>query len=601
MSKHHCHKGCPATPICRAEPITKPGNYCLKRNIVGYIPIQSDNVTLDLNSFQIDAAALASAITADGYRSITIENGTILNASVSGLSLKNGSDLTVRNVQFRQNTALSLEVVSCQAVRIEEVDVTLGNRAMNFTSCTELSVVDSRAYNNTNNFADANPLNANNIIEVVKCFDVFMERVYANKNIKAVPTQGSAAPFQPNTAVFLIYGCQRVSLKNCQTNENTSAKGFRGLSIFGALFLLQPPFAPLPPLPVTSGVVIDGHQANDNIGNFAGLPGSVNAISIFGAPGTQLLNSETNGNIGNDQAVGTSPATATFATGVAVLGSESVVIRKHVSCFNLSHNGDCYGIVASDRSDNILIEDSVTNNNGTLDPSGETNGVNLSIGFTLQPSNGGVIRRVTSNKNKSQKSVQGIFSAFNDVVIEDCVCEFNECVGGFPVPVYNGVNGTAGGFVVFGKNVRVTRCTSNVNKATNTDASGFVASIVSPITPPSADPRPTKIIFEDCSATGNISVNDTGYGFKLGNLLDATVALSAVDCVVQKCVAIDNEVGFSQTTTSLNTFLSNVAELSVTPYENIPTGNIVTFTKATGAFSGPGVIPPTYWSNLIVA
>jgi hypothetical protein len=86
-----------------------------------------------------------------------------------------------------------------------------------------------------------------------------------------------------------------------------------------------------------------------------------------------------------------------------------------------------------------------------------------------------------------------------------------------------------------------------------------------------------------------------GYGIHLDG---------ATNSKVINCTATANQVGFfNNIGAPQNTFLGDVAENNSSEdyspgIPQGPTSNVVTFTKSTGAFSGPGVTPPTSWSNI---
>lgn len=71
---------CASTPITAAETILLPGIYCFANNITGDITINSSNVILDLNGFQLTGGIIIL------QPSVTVQNGAIDGNTATGIS-----------------------------------------------------------------------------------------------------------------------------------------------------------------------------------------------------------------------------------------------------------------------------------------------------------------------------------------------------------------------------------------------------------------------------------------------------------------------------------------------------------------------------------
>ncbi len=99
--------------------VTAPGSYYLTGNITGEvgkhaIEIASDNVTLDLNGFNISGAGVAalSGISDAGtaVRSVRVRNGTISGWSGSGIDLQNALGVSVERINATGNSGFGVDV-----------------------------------------------------------------------------------------------------------------------------------------------------------------------------------------------------------------------------------------------------------------------------------------------------------------------------------------------------------------------------------------------------------------------------------------------------------------------------------------------------------
>lgn len=231
-----CKKSCESYPISKATVIDKPGNYCLTNNILGdsmnpVILINADNVTLDLNSFQIDGNGVDIAVDIKSRKHITILNGSIVNTSRIGLNMVSCSDVELEDLSFEKHLDVSLKISAKSIatpsltitepsvnISVNKCNITKGNRAMLFEGCSILQLSNCNIYNNTNTVNKA-------ILEVFACNNVTMSQMDVCNNNKAIPGQGAPVNFgdvNPNVAVVLVEASKNVTFCDSQVNSNMS-------------------------------------------------------------------------------------------------------------------------------------------------------------------------------------------------------------------------------------------------------------------------------------------------------------------------------------------------------------------------------------------
>jgi hypothetical protein len=113
---------CAPLEIVSATSITEPGNYCLNQDILGNIDILSSNVTLNLNSFNIDGM-----ITIDGSaNSIIIKNGS-MNAAVNTGIESSGSNVTIENMVIENGPDSKGDSAPCIGIAVLGVNTIIKN------------------------------------------------------------------------------------------------------------------------------------------------------------------------------------------------------------------------------------------------------------------------------------------------------------------------------------------------------------------------------------------------------------------------------------------------------------------------------------------
>lgn len=533
--------------------ITTSGDWCLADNVQGTIVIDASSVCLDLNCHIIDANGADNAITAGGQQSLKIFNGTVTNATDAGIDLVSCEDVTVSSINFVNNTDISLYIHSAlvgacpsftvsnpsQGILVENCNITGGNRAMLFRGCNELHVEACDVYENVNTIANA-------VVSIEHCNDVVFEEVLVNNNTKAVPSQGTGPLLfeGPETAVMLVQSSDNVQIRNCQTNSNTA-------SIVGAMITLQVTGIEFdvdcgPVTGLTSGIVIDGHQSNNN----TNITGILTGMSGFFVPSMRVMNSQTNGNVTTRSANGLGAfLTQGFTMGFASLGCERIYIQNHQSNENKSLNdltsvaGESYGIfVAADGeleflADGAIIENCQANNNGDFDQGSKSTGICLGYGTAAEASNGAIVRGCQVNGTAAHACVCAFGCYWNHVVYEHCQADNNRAFG-TPDPANNCAQGYGFGFALAGdvSDVRYISCTASNNSCVNFAAAGFDASSYPPFSigaqPILISLPPENVIYEDCVAHDNTSVSSFGCGFR--------AALGVDDCVIQDSDAFSN-------------------------------------------------------------
>jgi len=181
---------CAATPITPANfmdltqtyTITAPGTYCLTNNIEGLIIIDSSDVTLDLNSFNLENFSNpGSNISCTNHNNITIKNGSLSGGffgititSCNGVQLldlvltrlniviNKSNYILLDNVTVTGATQDGCDINTCQYVQIvDSVFSDRNNRGLSATSSSNLLISKSIFNDNNTNgfFADGSTTN----------------------------------------------------------------------------------------------------------------------------------------------------------------------------------------------------------------------------------------------------------------------------------------------------------------------------------------------------------------------------------------------------------------------------------------------------------
>lgn len=531
--------------------INESGDWCLESDVQGTIVIDADCVCFDLNCHTIDANGAANAIAAGAHNSIAIFNGCVINSTEAGIDLVACEDVAVSSIDFRNNSDISLYIHSAlvgpcptfsvsnpsQGILVENCNVTQGNRAMLFRGCNELRVQNCDVYENTNTIANA-------VVSAEFCQDGVFENVWVNNNIKAVPGQGQGpvGPFGPETAVMLAWASKNIQFNGCQTNGN-SCEFIPGmlvaLLVNGLVFDADCGLL----FNQTTGVIIDGHQSNNNTNANSNLVG----IGLMFIPDGEVKNSQTHGNI-TTQANGNQGSflTQDFLFGLGVLGCPGAHIINHQSNENKSRNsitgigGEAYGIFVSSAlgqvGDGAMIEDSQAHNNGDFNETSKAVGICVGYGPQIQISNGAIIRNCQSNGTQGHACVCAFGCYWNNVVYENCQAD-NNAAFGTSDPANNCLFGYGYGFAVCGnvRDVRFIGCTASNNTCINDKAAGIDAADYPPFIP-GAEPAflafpPSLVVIEGCVTNGNVSTSNFGSGIR---------ASGVTSCVVKDSEAFSN-------------------------------------------------------------
>ncbi len=441
FSHNHClsKTTCEAKAISSAGRIKRPGTYCLTRNICGTIRIDADDVTLDLNSHQINAEENDFAIYAKCKKGVTIKNGSIVRAASAGINLIGCQGVLVEDVDFRHNQDISLNVSAesigmcpafdvagpSQAIVVSGCTITKGNRGMLLRGCNEVRVENCNVFENINTTPNA-------VVGIEHCNNVFFEEVLVNNNVKATPSQDTSFPprVAPRAGVLLVQASNNVELKNCSTCDNTSEFGMNPLLCLGFDYniTVQPPCVALN---LSQGLVIQGHRSSNN----TNTTGSLFAMSIVNVPNVIAKDCETNNNKTTHASNGTTFLTQDFTAGLLAVGGKGAYIKNHQSNFNVSYGSESFGMLVGSSSlgglaDGAVIEDCVTNYNGDFNASTLSIGLDLTVGSAVAQSNGAIIRGCQSNGNAGRSSAVGLLTAWNNVDFDNCQADFNRAQGG---------------------------------------------------------------------------------------------------------------------------------------------------------------------------
>ena len=130
---------CSPIPISSGGTLTVPGvTYCLTQNLVGQsFVFGADEITLDLNGFEVDGTGNASAVTMVSRTGCELRNGTISSAIVNGVNLLNCELITIRDVDFTQTPT---------GINVAGVSLVIDVRNCNFSGHTSEAI----CYNTVN-------------------------------------------------------------------------------------------------------------------------------------------------------------------------------------------------------------------------------------------------------------------------------------------------------------------------------------------------------------------------------------------------------------------------------------------------------------------
>ncbi len=603
-----CKKSsCTPTPISGPSTIACSGNFCLAKDIKGTIVIAASDVVLDLNSHEIDANGAANAIIAHGPTGITIKNGSIVNSSAAGINIIACEEVTVTDITFRDNADISLSMEAesvgecpdftvtnpCQGIVVANLDISQGNRAMLFSGCNELSVKNCFVYDNTNTIPNA-------VVGVEYCNNVFLEEVFADNNTKDIPGQGSLTLplFGAETAVMLVLASNNVHVKNCTTNKNLSTLEMTGLQVTGIDVQATGTTIDCILLDLTTGIIIEGHQANANSNTYGTLIG----IALFQVPNPVVRDSQTNGNIITQSTNGIGFPTQDFLFGLGCVGCPGAHVSNHQSNQNAAKNsvtlkgGEAYGIFMCSGlgpvlSNGSVIEDSQANNNGDPIESSKGTGICFGFGILVAPSSGGIIRRCQANGNQAGSAAFGIAVYWDDALVEDCQADNNNSISATDFGNNTALGLTCGISVTAGvKNARVISCSASGNISASSfgvgiDIAGFPE--ISPFLQPSTlGLAPSNAVIQDCATNNNTSTGTVVTGSISETTLNVTSVISGRLAVGQ--VLSGRAVAAGTVITALGTGTGGVGTYSVSIVQTTPNTTITAQLAAqvTGSIAG---------------
>lgn len=252
-----CKKStCAPTVISSARTITESGPYCLSRNIVGTIVIDADDVTLDLNSHQIDADGNPNAISMQNVHNVKVFNGSIVNASDAGIFVDPSFGIELSDLYMAGNQLDAIRVEESTDVAIHHVTFVGtegGERGVHFNSCSAVNVSNCSAtgflstlgaiveLNDCQNGLVSDVIVSGNtkrssadvfffdpgsaLVNVASSNGIILERVLVNNN-----TFDNTVQINPDenfrvAAAIQLTSCQACSLTGCETSNNIDIAG----------------------------------------------------------------------------------------------------------------------------------------------------------------------------------------------------------------------------------------------------------------------------------------------------------------------------------------------------------------------------------------
>ena len=307
---------CAPTPISRPTTITKPGCYCLTKDIVGQIIIDSSHVTLDLNCHVVDGggsnnpAIIATGVNGTELKDIKIENGAIKNDGETGISMN-----------------------FCNNVTLEKLAIHPVSVAIEMRRSDHVNLLKIRANHNTNTTLA--------IIFFRFCSDICFNDVEASQCIKNA-ANGNIG----NRGIVGLRDCTNIIITKLRIN-NTEVQD---LFEFGALFMFN-----------CGNVTIDNSQFNNTI----------DTESNMGTPRTLLLSgliwsgpASNNLVLKNSQVNNTRVVWGRRVEGITIIGDGAVLEGLQVNNTRLENafpvNGErrragAKGIDIDDSSNNVVI------------------------------------------------------------------------------------------------------------------------------------------------------------------------------------------------------------------------------------------------------
>lgn len=596
-----CKKAtCAPTVITAGRTIDESGPYCLGKDILGVITIAADNVTLDLNSHEVDGNGAPAAIVSVGNFNTIIHNGSVTNAGSLGISLS-----------------------GCHGAHIENVQVHESNNAITLNSCMSSSLTHINAYSNLNTSGP--------VILVNGCENIQLSHVHANDNVKQFPVVTSSADVgigiitvfdsssvtvsdstindnvRNNTNVrfapFFTYLSKDINLNNVQINTNAIEADIRG---FAPVLIRQSEsvvldgcyvngntavttsniFRPIYALD-TINFSVKNSQINDNflgstITSPAGATVDLSCIYtfysvIFVNENNLITNCQiSNNKIGSVNAPLDSQLTGIFINAISagpVLGAPYLVGRTTITHCQVNDNvintnnnlsSATVGIIL-DQVVDALVDSCAVNNN-----SGGTRSVNIYARGLAQPD-------------------FGVASDVVNVTISNCIANNSKSTGTTGGIIVSGAFDAPSDIRAVARNCRVTNCQAN-NCSAALDGSGILVGdaigcsvincqannnshngIVLGLVLPPFDENP---VTDDVSIIGCTANNNGSIGYKV------TAEGVTTNCLIQDCIALDNDsIGFFHGNTPLTCrYLGNYAKDNAGINYDISGGAIQLFT-----------------------
>ncbi len=493
-----CHKPkkertCAPTPISHGITITRSGCYCLTRDIKGTIVIAHDDVTLDLNCYEIDADGNPYGIVMQNVQDVKVFNGSVSNATDAGILVDPSISIELSNLFMHGNALDAIRVEDSTDISVHDVNFVGdagGERALNFIACHNLSVARCNAsgfLSTIGAVVELGDCHCGSVQDVNVCgntktatADVFffdpgsafvavtlsdgidLDRVQVNNN-----TFNNTVVLDPNvnfrtaSAIQFLF-CTACSLTDCDTSNNIDIAGSTANVDTEDFFLC---------LIICDSCTVTNHKSNNNRCEPEAIL-YLTGIAVLDSTNVVLDGCQANSNFVAEMLVSSFDATLTSIWVGEYFGIASAdhVIRNSQANFNSAANGgsERMGSQQAFLTGILLggsgVVDHCQANNNTIET---TDPLQFATGFSLEASSDAKLLNSSADNNRGGEISTGILLfRINNVVIENCSASSNDG------------NGLLVGFFGFApratQNYVVQNCVFNNNGHATQDAAGIV-------------------------------------------------------------------------------------------------------------------------------
>lgn len=224
-----CKKAtCASTVISAPTTITQSGPYCLSRSIAGTITIAADNVTLDLNSYEINANGSDYALVIQDATNVTVFNGSITGAQEAGIFIDPSAFVTIHDISILDNVTYGIDAQNVNGLTLKNINFTRGNCAFDLIGITHGVFENISIQEHTATF-DA-------IAVVRTSTSLLFKNISAQNNLKQLDISqfiGRAS----QVSLLCLSGCSNITMSDINLSNNVYESGDIDFSeTFGLLF-----------------------------------------------------------------------------------------------------------------------------------------------------------------------------------------------------------------------------------------------------------------------------------------------------------------------------------------------------------------------------